>query len=136
MLVEAQTLSRLNRVSMACGFDISALNDYSTRTYFPVRERLYDYTPLSEPFPLHQYSYVEERMITPKRAIAYRSGTAHGMLSWFEAQFGNETVTNSPGTHGHWHQAFHPFEDVLDVSAKQEITLDLDLSGQVFALIG
>ena len=61
ILVEGQAFSRLNRVSAACGFDISVLNAYSTRTYFPVRERLYDYTPLSEPFLLHAYSYSEER---------------------------------------------------------------------------
>jgi protein arginine N-methyltransferase 1 len=136
MLVEAQALSRLNRVNMACGFDVSPLNAYSTRTYFPVRERLYDYTPLSEPFLLHKYSYVEEKAVTAKTAIAYRSGTAHGVLSWFEAQFGNETVTNSPGTHGHWHQAFHPFEEALEVTAKEAISLELDPSGQLAAIVG
>ena len=132
ILVEAQAFSRLNRVSVACGFDVSALNAYSTCTYFPVRERLYDYTPLSEPFLLHEYSYIEERPITPKQAVAYRSGTVHGVLSWFEAQFANETVTNSPGTHGHWHQAFHPFEEALEVSAKQMIALHMDHQGQLF----
>lgn len=132
ILVEAQAFSRLNRVNVACGFDVSALNAYSTSTYFPVRERLYDYTPLSEPFLLHEYSYIEERPITRKQAVAYRSGTAHGVLSWFEAQFANETVTNTPGTHGHWHQAFHPFEEVLEVSAKQMITLHMDHQGRLF----
>ena len=136
ILVEGQAFSRLNRVSAACGFDVSVLNAYSTQTYFPVRERLYDYTPLSEPFLLHAYSYSEERVITPKRALAYRSGTAHGVLSWFEAQFGNETITNSPGTHGHWHQAFHPFEEALEVSAKQEVMLTISHGGQIFPSVG
>jgi type I protein arginine methyltransferase len=135
ILVEGKAFSGLNRVSIACGFDISVLNAYSTRTYFPVRERLYDYTPLSEPFLLHEYCYTEERMMTPKRALAYRSGTAHGVLSWFEAQFANETITNSPGTHGHWHQAFHPFEEALEVSAKQEITLTMNPAGQLFPCV-
>jgi type II protein arginine methyltransferase len=136
ILVEGKAFSRLNRVSLACGFDISVLNAYSTRTYFPVRERLYDYTPLSEPFLLQEYSYTEERRITPKRALAYRSGTAHGVLSWFEAQFGNETITNSPGTHGHWHQAFHPFEETLEVSAKQEVAVTMNTAGQLFPCVG
>jgi type I protein arginine methyltransferase len=132
ILVEAQAFRRLNRVNVACGFDVSALNAYSTSTYFPVRERLHDYTPLSEPFLLHEYSYIEERPITCKQALAYRSGTAHGVLSWFEAQFANETVTNTPGTHGHWHQAFHPFEEALEVSAKEMVTVQMDHQGRLF----
>jgi protein arginine N-methyltransferase 1 len=131
ILVEAAALARLNRVNRACGFDVTALNVYSTRTYFPVRERLHDYTPLSEAFLLQEYSYAEERPTIPATGIAYRSGTADGVLSWFEAQFGDETVTNSPGTHGHWHQAFHPFEEPLVVDAKQEISLRIDTVGKV-----
>jgi type II protein arginine methyltransferase len=133
MLVEAPALAMLNRVDRACGFDISALNTYSTRTYFPVRERLHAYTPLSEAFLMHEYSYLEERPIAPNVAVAYRSGTADGVLSWFEARFGNETVTNSPGTHGHWHQAFHPFEQPITVQAKQELRLKMDSHGHIAA---
>jgi protein arginine N-methyltransferase 1 len=135
MLVEAPALARLNRVGTACGFNLSALNAYSTRTYFPVREKLYDYTPLSEALLMHEYSYLEERSIVPGTAVAYRSGTADGVLSWFEARFGNETVTNGPGTHGHWHQAFHPFDEPVDVEAKQEISLSIDLVGRVTARV-
>lgn len=135
MMVEAPALAKLNRVAEACGFDISALNSYSTRTYFPVRERLYNYTPLSEAFLMHEYSYREERPIAPCRAIACRSGAADGVLSWFEAQFGNETVTNSPGTHGHWHQAFHPFDERVEVQAKQEVSLSMDSQGHLVVRI-
>jgi type I protein arginine methyltransferase len=135
MLVEAPALAKLNCVDEACGFDISALNTYSTRTYFPVRERLYDYTPLSEAFLMHEYSYQEERPIAPSIAIAYRSGAADGVLSWFEAQFGNETITNSPGTHGHWHQAFHPFDERVEVQAKQEVSLSMDAHGHLVVRI-
>lgn len=131
ILVEAPALARLNRVGMTCGFDVSPLNMYSTRSYFPVRERLYDYTPLSEPFLMREYSYLEEQASAPCPATAYRSGIADGVLSWFEARFGNETVTNSPGTHGHWHQAYHPFANAVDVIAKQDILLSIDTEGHV-----
>jgi protein arginine N-methyltransferase 1 len=131
VLVEAPAFAKLNRVEEACGFDVSALNMFSTRSYFPVRERLYDYTPLSEPFLIHEYHYAEERSAIPAAALAYRSGTADGVLSWFEAQFGDETVTNSPGTHGHWHQAFHPFDEPIEIDAKQEIALSIDSHGQI-----
>lgn len=134
MLVEAPTLMKLNRVHSACGFDISALNAYSTRTYFPVREKLYEYTPLSEAFLMHEYSYTSEHPTAPCTALAYRSGTADGILSWFEAEFGDETVTNSPGTHGHWHQAFHPFTRRVDISAKEEVPLLVDEHGHVAIL--
>lgn len=131
ILVEAPALARLNRVGMACGFDVSPLNVYSTRNYFPVRERLYDYTPLSEPFLLREYSYLAERPSAPCPAAAYRSGVADGVLSWFEARFGDETVTNSPGTHGHWHQAYHPFAGAVEVTAKEDVLLSIDSDGHV-----
>jgi protein arginine N-methyltransferase 1 len=131
ILVEAPALAKLNRVGIACGFDVSPLNAYSTRSYFPVRERLYDYTPLSEPFLMREYSYLEERPPVPCPATAYRSGIADGVLSWFEARFGDETVTNSPGTHGHWHQAYHPFAGVVEVTAKHDVLLLIDTEGHV-----
>ncbi|MGH6873930.1 MAG: 50S ribosomal protein L11 methyltransferase [Aestuariivirgaceae bacterium] len=131
ILVEAPALAKLNRVGMACGFDLSPLNAYSTRNYFPVRERLYDYTLLSEPFLMREYSYLEERASAPCPATAYRSGVADGVLSWFEARFGDETVTNSPGTHGHWHQAYHPFAGAIEVTAKEGVLLSIDAEGHV-----
>lgn len=131
MLVEAPAFSRLNRVDNACGFNISALNAYSTRTYFPVRARLHDYTPLSEAILMREYSYVEERPMAPSLAIAHRSGAADGVLSWFVAQFGTETVTNRTGTRGHWHQAFHPFDDRLEVQANQAVSVSVDCQGHV-----
>jgi type II protein arginine methyltransferase len=134
MLVEAPTLMKLNRVHSACGFDISALNAYSTRTYFPVREKLYDYTPLSEAFLMHEYTYLADKPTVPCSALAYRSGTADGVLSWFEAEFGDETVTNSPGTHGHWHQAFHPFDRRVEISSKEDVPLIVDEHGRVSIL--
>jgi type I protein arginine methyltransferase len=131
VLVDAPALTRLNRVSEACGFDISALNIYSTRTYFPVREKLYDYTLLSEPFLLREYSYLQDLQRVPVHVEPYRSGKADGVLSWFEAEFVHETVTNSPGTHGHWHQAFHPLNHPADVAARRAIAVHLDDDGYI-----
>jgi type II protein arginine methyltransferase len=131
ILVEGPELAKLNRVHSVCGFDISALNAYSTRTYFPVRERLHSYTPLSEAFLMREYSYLEDRPNSSFVATAYRSGMADGVLSWFEAQFCNETITNSPGTHGHWHQAFHPFDDSVDVAAQRGVSLTMDPHGHL-----
>jgi type I protein arginine methyltransferase len=131
ILVDAPALAKLNRVGTACGFDVSALNIYSTRSYFPVRERLYDYTPLSEPFLIREYSYLEDRPSEACPAQPYRSGVADGVLSWFEARFGDETITNSPGTHGHWHQAYHPFASPVEVTAKEDVRLSIDAQGHV-----
>jgi type II protein arginine methyltransferase len=131
ILVEAPAFAKLNRVGITCGFDISPLNIYSTRSYFPVRERLYDYTPLSEPFLMREYSYIEDRPSAHCAATPYRSGVADGVLSWFEARFGDETVTNSPGTHGHWHQAYHPFDSAVDLTAKEDVLLSIDAVGHV-----
>ncbi|MGE3829574.1 MAG: ribonucleotide-diphosphate reductase subunit beta [Parvibaculaceae bacterium] len=133
-LVDAPALTRLNRVGEAAGFDLSALNIYSTPTYFPVREKLYDYTPLSEPFLLREYIYTQDMPHRRVNIEPYRSGKADGILSWFEAEFVHETVTNSPGTHGHWHQAFHPFEIAADVTAKRPLVVRIADDGRISVL--
>ena len=133
-LVNAPALTKLNRVGNAAGFDLSALNIYSTRTYFPVREKLYDYTPLSEPFLLREYIYTQDMPHRRVNIEPYRSGKADGVLSWFEAEFVHETVTNSPGTHGHWHQAFHPFEITADVTARHPLAVKIADDGRISVL--
>ena len=135
MLVHAPSMTRLNRVGEIAGFNLSALNIYSTRTYFPVREKLYDYTPLSEPLLLREYIYTQEMPHQRVTIEPYRSGEADGILSWFEAEFVHETVTNSPGTHGHWHQAFHPFDTPAEVTAKHPIEVSIADDGQIAVVV-
>ena len=67
---------------------------------------------------MREYSYIRRSPVRALHVEPYRSGTADGVLSWFEAEFGDETVTNSPGTHGHWHQAFHPFDRTFQISLR------------------
>jgi type II protein arginine methyltransferase len=130
-LVEAPALRKLNEVNIACGFDLSALNFHSTQTYFPIREKMHEYTPLTDTFRLRDYCYVSCKAALPVKVSAYRSGVADGVISWFEAQFGSEAVSNGPGTHGHWHQAFHPLANPTFVSAKASLQLMVDDDGHM-----
>jgi type II protein arginine methyltransferase len=130
-LVEADTLRKLNEVDTACCFDLSAANIHSTQTYYPIRERLHEYTPLSEPFRLRDYSYVGREPVTEAVVAIQRSGSADGVISWFEARFGNETVSNRLGSHGHWHQAFHPLGNRTPVVAGTSLALFIDDDGRI-----
>lgn len=130
-LVEAPALRKLNEVDSACGFDLSELNFHSTQTYFPVRARMQEYTPLSAPFRLRDYRYIACPDVSPVRVPAHRTGVVDGIISWFEAQFGNKIVTNGPGTNGHWHQAFHPCAARTAVRVNASLQLAVDDDGRM-----
>ncbi|MDP9138738.1 MAG: ribonucleotide-diphosphate reductase subunit beta [Pseudomonadota bacterium] len=131
MLVEASSLRNLNQVEAACGFDLSALNVHSTETYFPIHEEMHDYSPLSQAFRLRDYSYVSSKPPSPVEVPVHHSGAADGVISWFEAQFGSEIVSNCPGSRGHWHQAFHPFATRIPVAAQASLWLIVDDQGRM-----
>ena len=57
-IVDSKQLLDLNSVDDVCGFDLSMLNAFSTPTYFPVHEELYDYEALTEAAILRQYDYL------------------------------------------------------------------------------
>ncbi len=130
-LVEAASLRKLNQVETACGFDFSALNYHSTKTYFPIHEKLHSYTKLSEDFRMRDYSYVSSKPASPAEVFVHRSGVADGVISWFEAQYGSETVSNGPGTRSHWHRAFHPFATPTSVTANASLQLLVDDHGRM-----
>jgi type II protein arginine methyltransferase len=130
-LVEAQTLRKLNEVGTACSFDLSAVNIHSTETYYPVREGLHCPVALSESFRLRDYSYLDDQPARQVEVPVHRSGAADGVISWFEAQFGREIISNRPGSHGHWHQAFHPLPSRTPVAAGTSVWLLIDDEGRI-----
>ncbi|MCG8425695.1 MAG: protein methyltransferase [Proteobacteria bacterium] len=131
LLVESESIINLNRVREVCGFDLSILNEYSTRSYFPVHSRLHDFRLLSEPVLLRTYDYRADNEPQPAAIRCNRPGTAHGVLTWFSLHFGSEVVTNLIESGSHWHQAFHPLAEAIPVSTHQAAHLTLNNSGQV-----
>jgi type I protein arginine methyltransferase len=128
--IESGLIDGMNRVGHACGFDVSALNDYSTFNFFSVQSQLYPLRALAEAALIRTYNYRESE---PPCVIPFaltETGTLHGFLSWFEADFAGHTVTNAPGRRSHWKQAFHPLPDPLHVQAGSQLSALFDDYGQ------
>ena len=131
MLIESQQIAELNSVDDVCGFDLSRLNAYSTATYYPIREELYDYSRLSEVVLLRRYNYMSDNPTPSIITTATGNGTVNGIMTWMEIQLGNEVFSNAPGTPSHWHKAFHPLETPMTVKKGDELEIAIANDGKV-----
>jgi type I protein arginine methyltransferase len=128
-LIESESLANLNRASTACGFDLSALNEYSTGNYFPVHTELHRHRFLSDTAMVRDFTYLDCPKPRVHRLEATARGTIHGVLSWFSADFGGAIVSNEPGSGSHWHQAFHTLPHEIAVDASGDVSLLIDDGG-------
>ncbi len=115
VIVSSEALYGLNHVERVFGVDMSPLNAFSTRTYFPVRAEYHGVELMTRPALVRTYDYARD---IPAREISMpvtRCGRAHGLLTWFELQMGDQIITNALGGQSHWHQAFHPFPAPVDL---------------------
>lgn len=128
-IIDSDSLANLNRAGHACGFDLSLLNDYATGNYFPVHTELHAHRFLSDATKLRDYTYLDCPEPQPVPVKAKTAGTAHGLLSWFSAEFGGATVHNEPFSGSHWHQAFHPLQREMPVREGEELSLSIDDGG-------
>jgi type II protein arginine methyltransferase len=128
-IVEAQTMRGLNEVHEVAGFDLSPFNRFSTRHYFPVRARLHEPEALSEPKLVRTYRYLGAISSGSTTIEVTRAGMAHGLLSWFEMNFGAHSISTGPQMESHWHQAFHPFAWPIPVHAGEQRQLRIDDTG-------
>jgi len=128
-LVQSRDFCDLNSVNDVCGFDLSFLNAFSTPGYLPVPAALYDYVLLSEPDLLRSYDYTAANRPEARPVSVTRSGTAHGVLTWFALRLGAETVTSSISQKSHWRQAFHPFKTPVALEEGETVWTALDDGG-------
>ena len=131
-MVESEEIYSLNHVNDYDGFDLSAVNKFSTQNYFPVRANQFQTQSLSNIEKLKTYTYID----IPKAKetfsiVAYRSGICHGILSFFHAFYGSHIVSNDVRDNGHWHQAFHPFNQPINVEAGKQYNFFINQSGLV-----
>ena len=134
VLVSSPAIHGLNHVEEVFGIDMSPLNAFSTRTYFPVRAEYHGVEMLSRPAQVRRYDYGEE---VPPREVSLpvrRDGLAHGLLTWFELDLAGEVVTNALGGMSHWHQAFHPFAEPVALKEGDAPSILLDDSGRAHLL--
>jgi len=128
-LIESESLANLNRATTACGFDLRLLNQYSTGNYFPVHTELHRHRLLSPPQVVREYRYLGCREAEAVKVRVTTPGTIHGLLSWFEADFGGPIVSNEPFSGSHWHQAFHPLPEDIRVVEGDNVTVLIDDGG-------
>jgi type II protein arginine methyltransferase len=132
-LIDSASLDNLNRASFACGFDLRALNEYATGNYFPVHTELHKHRFLSEAFLVRDYTYIDCPAAQVQKVMSDGAGTVHGVLSWFAADFGGAIVSNEPFSGSHWHQAFHPLPEPIQVEAGEEVSVLIDDGGFAWA---
>ena len=128
-LIQSEAIRGLNEVHDVCGFDLSSINRFSTRNYFPVRAPLHEFALLTEADVIRNYDYRSHVDNLCRTMTAIRDGVVHGLLSWFALDFGGHIVSNSVHLDSHWHQAFHPLKAPVRVSEGDELRLMLDYEG-------
>ena len=128
-LIDSVSLVNLNRAGHTCGFDLGRLNTYATGNYYPVHTELHRHRFLSASQQVRTYTYVECPEPAPVTLRVTGTGTVHGLLSWFAADFGAGTVSNEPLSGSHWHQAFHPLSEDIAVEAGDSISILIDDGG-------
>jgi type II protein arginine methyltransferase len=131
-LIESITIANLNRAGQTCGFDLSALNQFSTPTYFPVRSELHRHRFLSHTETVRTYRYLDCPSPQPIQLQAVADGTINGVLSWFSADFGGAITSTEPTSGSHWHQAFHPAAEDIHVHRGDTLLLEIDDTGYVW----
>jgi len=131
-LVNSEEIAALNAISSHSEFDLTCINKYSTRSYFPIRYQMYAATTMSAVQKLRTYIYREPLKDSSTFTMtAYRSGTCHGIVTYFHAIFGNSVVTNDVRDSGHWHQAFHPFPQPIEVTTGKSYTMVMRNDGSI-----
>lgn len=131
-LVCSQDIASNNVIQDESGFNISEINRFSTKSYFPIRYFMHKSVSLSRVHEIRRYSYLQPPEKTKLFTMqAYASGLCHGIVSFFHAQFGQAVVSNDIRDTGHWHQAFHPFLEPVHVDAGTTYTLVMRADGSI-----
>jgi type II protein arginine methyltransferase len=123
-LIESHKIHSLNHVEHSQGFDLSKMNEFSTRGYFGVRLKTRPHWMLSEVKTLIDvdlYGSIPERISSVIEFEATQTGTVHGVGFWFTVKLApGVSLTNDPDqSDGHWTQAFATFREPLAVQKGQ-----------------
>ncbi|MBA8928693.1 type II protein arginine methyltransferase [Kutzneria viridogrisea] len=129
-LLESKVVAGFNRVTVAAGFDMRALNVTATSGHFPVRLSTWPHRVLSEHAELVDFDIEHGDLDNGQRRVPLHpvaDGTAHGVVAWFEMDLGGGIVLrNSPDNIGsHWMQAFIPFAEPVPVRALRTVDVTI-----------
>jgi type II protein arginine methyltransferase len=127
MVVESARLRNLNSAQTAANFDVSLINQYATAQYFPVRLAAFDYIPLTDPFKVFYFDFVNGSIVPDQKTIsvnALRDGVGQCIIFWFSMDLDAETaISNEPGSNTHWEQALQCLESDVHLRAGEKLTI-------------
>lgn len=111
-----------------CGFDMGLFERYRAPGPRQVDMARGGLTPLSDPFAAWRFDFNATQPETATRVLsvaATRSGTAHGVVLWFDLHMDDSATHSSgkPTPTNHWRQAAHFFERDLAVAAGQPVMI-------------
>lgn len=135
-LVQSDAVMGLNQAHHAAGFDVSLMNVTSTYGHFPVRLHTWPHERLSAPVCLLDLDLDHDPLEPGSRKLTVPvtgAGTAHALAAWFELDLGAGVVLrNSPDNFGsHWMQALIPFDTPVEVTAGDEVDVQLQWTDTV-----
>jgi type II protein arginine methyltransferase len=128
-LLSSRSVHHNNFAFESGGFDVSSFNQFSTKSYFPVRLRGHRHAFLSPTTLAFDFDFARGSLAPRTRSVSVeitRSGRVHGVAFWFELDLGQGLMlTNEPGNRrSHWMQAVQCFEVPVDVEREQSVTLE------------
>jgi SAM-dependent methyltransferase len=129
-LVDSPAILNLNRTTTAGGFDVRRLNAVATEGHFPVRLSTWPHRVLTDAVELASFDLVDGSLGDGSAVVVLpvlASGTAHGVVAWFEMDLGaGVVIRNSPdNVVSHWMQALVPFDQPIDVVAGTAASVEL-----------
>lgn len=130
MVVESARLRGFNSVRFASGFDVSLINRYATRGNYPVRIAAFDHTALTDPFEVFHFDFANSTIVPERKTItvpAKRDGMGHCIVFWFDMQLDQTiSISNEPGSIGHWEQAVQCLEKDVLIRAGEPIAIEAE----------
>jgi type III protein arginine methyltransferase len=128
-LISSDRLRAHNHTSVACGFDVSGFNQFSSLEYFSTYLSNYPHHPLTEPFPLLDLDFHAD---TPPgrdqvHVVPRTDGSCDAIAIWFQLDLAPGVgLSNGPlHPHSHWRQAVQTFAAPLPCTAGRPLTLQV-----------
>jgi len=128
MVVESPRLRGFNSVRYASGFDVSLINRFATAGSYPVRIAAFDYTALTDRFEAFHFDFVNGTIVPERKTITVpgtRDGMGQCVVFWFDMQLDHTiSISNEPGSIGHWEQAVQCLEKDVLIRAGEPIAIE------------
>jgi SAM-dependent methyltransferase len=135
MVLESPTLRNLNCARTVAGFDVSLINRYATAHYVPARLAHFDYTPLTEPFEVFNFDFVNGEIVPEQKTIsvrATRDGMGQCIAFWFNMQLDAQTsISNEPGSTVHWDQALQCLDTEVAIRAGDTLAITVEHDNRI-----